>query len=106
VAVIFGGQPGAGKSAGVENAENELRLRGGASQIVGDDLRDYHPHYYTLTKTDDKTAAFFTDRDTAPWVEKAIAEAKERRVNVAIEGTCATPTKSLLPCSIYGKPVI
>lgn len=36
---------------------------------------------------DDKTAAFYTDRDTGRWVEKAIAEAKAQRVNIVIEGT-------------------
>ena len=93
VAVIFGGQPGAGKSAFVGDAVKEFRLRGGASEIIGDDLRDHHPFYFTLGKMDDKTAAFYTDRDTALWVEKAIAEAKERRVNVVIEGTMRNADK-------------
>lgn len=43
VAVIFGGQPGAGKSAAVDAALVELDVRGGAAQIIGDDLRGYHP---------------------------------------------------------------
>ena len=87
VAVIFGGQPGAGKSAAVDEAAKEISVRGGVVQIIGDDLRDYHPWYSRLMKADDKTAAFYTDRDTGRWVEKAIAEAKARRVNVVIEGT-------------------
>jgi len=87
VAVIFGGQPGAGKSAAVDVAIEELDARGGCVQIIGDDLRDYHPKYATLMKADDKTAAFYTDRDTGSWVEKAIAQAKEQRVNLVIEGT-------------------
>ena len=87
VAVIFGGQPGAGKSAAVDEAMNELGPRGGAVQIIGDDLRDYHPKYARLMEADDKTAAFYTDRDTGRWVEKSIAEAKAQRVNIVIEGT-------------------
>ena len=87
VAVIFGGQPGAGKSAAVDSAIRELGPRGGAIQIIGDDLRAYHPHYARLMGLDDKTAAFYTDRDTGQWVEKAIAEAKAQRVNLVIEGT-------------------
>jgi len=87
VAVIFGGQPGAGKSAAVDEAMNELASRGGAVQIIGDDLRDYHQKYARLMRADDKTAAFYTDRDTGRWVEKAIAEAKAMRVNIVIEGT-------------------
>ncbi|MDR2031385.1 MAG: zeta toxin family protein [Azoarcus sp.] len=87
VAIIFGGQPGAGKSAAVDAALEDLSTRGGAVQIIGDDLRDYHPHYGRLMQADDKTAAFYTDRDTGRWIEKAINEAKARRVNIVIEGT-------------------
>lgn len=87
VAVIFGGQPGAGKSASVDAAMRDLEPRGGAVQIIGDDMRGYHPQYARLMARDDKTAAFYTDRDTGLWVEKAIAEAKSQRVNIVIEGT-------------------
>ncbi|WP_178391822.1 zeta toxin family protein [Caballeronia sordidicola] len=87
VAVIFGGQPGAGKSRAVDDALDEFNVKGGAVQIIGDDLRGYHPAYAALLTTDDKTAAFYTDRDTGKWVEKCIARAKEQRSNVVIEGT-------------------
>lgn len=87
VAIIFGGQPGAGKSAAVEIAERALESRGGSVKIIGDELRDFHPEFRTLLKADDKTAAFYTDRDTGQWVEKAIAHAKELRTNIVIEGT-------------------
>lgn len=87
VAVIFGGQPGAGKSAAVDAAMRDLEQRGGAVQIIGDDLRGYHPQYARLMERDDKTAAFYTDRDTGQWVEKSIAYAKEQRLNIVIEGT-------------------
>jgi predicted ABC-type ATPase len=87
VAIIFGGQPGSGKSASVELAEQELALRGGCVQIIGDDFRKFHPGFGGLLRNDDKTAAFYTDRDTGQWVEKAIAHAKELRTNIVIEGT-------------------
>lgn len=87
VAVIFGGQPGAGKSAAVDAALREFAPHGGAVQIIGDDLRGYHPQYARLMARDDKTAAFYTDRDTGKWVEMAIAHAKTQRVNIVIEGT-------------------
>lgn len=87
VAVIFGGQPGAGKSAALDEAVRELGGRGGAAQIIGDDLRGYHPAYSKLMAQDDKTAAFYTDRDTGRWVEKAIAHAKANNLNIIIEGT-------------------
>lgn len=87
VAVIFGGQPGAGKSAAVAWAAHELESRGGSIQIIGDDLRAYHPHYARLIEHDDKSAAFFTDGDIGLWIEKAIAEAAVLRVNLVVEGT-------------------
>jgi hypothetical protein len=40
---------------------------------------------------DDKTAAFYTDRDSGRWVEKSIAYAKEHRLNLIIEGTMRSP---------------
>ena len=87
VAVIFGGQPGAGKSAAIAVAALELNSRGGAVEIIGDDLRAFHPRYEQLLAVDDQTAAFYTDRDSARWVEKAIAHASENRYSVLVEGT-------------------
>lgn len=91
VAVIFGGQPGAGKSAAVEDAVQAMASRGGAVQVIGDDLRPFHPRYAALMASDDKTAAFYTDKDSGRWVEKSIAHAKEHRLNLIIEGTMRSP---------------
>lgn len=44
-----------------------------------------------MQRADDKTAAFYTDRDSGRLVEKAIAEAAQRRVNVLVEGTMRNP---------------
>jgi Zeta toxin len=85
--VIFGGQPGAGKSAAVDQAVQQLEADGGSVQIIGDDLRMYHPKYSSLMREDDKTAAFYTDKDSGRWVEKSIAYAQSQRVNAVIEGT-------------------
>jgi predicted ABC-type ATPase len=93
IAVIFGGQPGAGKSAAVDAAMLDFEPHGGAIQIIGDDLRSYHPQYARLMEADDKTAAFYTDRDSGKWIEMAIAEAKARRVNIVIEGTMRDSNK-------------
>lgn len=87
VAVIFGGQPGSGKSAALDWAAVQLAQSGGAVQIIGDDLRDYHPANAQLMREDDRIAAFYTGPDSGRWVEKAIAYAKEQRFNVIIEGT-------------------
>lgn len=93
IAIIFGGQPGAGKSASMDDAVSEYKSHYGIIQIIGDDLRGYHPQYGNLMKNDDKTAAFYTDRDSGRWVEKAIDYAKAHRFNVVIEGTMRDVTK-------------
>ena len=87
VAMIFGGQPGSGKNAAIDAAWHDLAARGGAVEIIGDDLRDFHPRYAQLMLCDDMTAAFYTDRDSGRWIEMAIEEAGARRVNIVIEGT-------------------
>ncbi len=87
VAIIFGGQPGSGKSAALDRAADDLAQRGGAVQIIGDDLRVFHFDNARLMREDDKTAAFYTGPDSGHWVEKAIAYVKEQRFNILIEGT-------------------
>lgn len=90
-AIVLGGQPGAGKTPMQAQADREFSGSGGMVKIIGDDLRAFLPHYKSLQRADDKTAAFFTDRDSGRLVEKAIAEAAQRRVNVLVEGTMRSP---------------
>ncbi|MEO7465539.1 MAG: zeta toxin family protein [Sphingobium limneticum] len=90
-AIILGGQPGSGKTPMQNHAAREFAASGGMVKIIGDDLRAYLPHYKSLQRADDKSAAFYTDRDSGRLVEKAIAEAAQRRVNVLVEGTMRNP---------------
>lgn len=69
----------------------EFADKGGIVKIIGDDLRSYLPHYKSLQRADDRTAAFYTDRDSGRLVEMAIADAAQRRVNVLVEGTMRSP---------------
>lgn len=91
VAIVFGGQPGAGKSPAIDAAVRAHASTNGIVQILGDDLRAFHPKYATLMAADDKTAAAYTDRDAGAWVEKLIAAARDRRLNVIVEGTMRRP---------------
>lgn len=90
-AIVFGGQPGAGKSPAIDSAARSHPSPRGVVQILGDDLRAFHPRYAELMATDDRTAAAYTDRDAGGWVEKLIASARERRLNLIIEGTMRRP---------------
>ena len=96
VGVVFGGQPGSGKSRLIDVTLAALGHAGGAVAIVGDDLRSYHPAYAGLLEEDDRTAAFYTDADAGAWVEKSVAYAIRARVNVVIEGTMRDPAKVAL----------
>ncbi|MDN6888323.1 zeta toxin family protein [Variovorax sp. CAN2819] len=87
VVVMFGGQPGSGKSAAIADAVAVLKAHGGGVEIIGDDLRSFHPKYAALLASDDQTAAFYTDLDAGRWVEKAIQHASSKRYNVVLEGT-------------------
>jgi len=90
-AILLGGQPGAGKTPMQHQAVTEFANQGGLVMIIGDDLRAELPHYTALQRADDKTAAFFTDRDSGRLVEMALADAARRRVNVLVEGTMRSP---------------
>ncbi len=91
VAVILGGQPGAGKTALLNQAAGDLTRLGPTVVINGDDFRSYHPRYADLQRSDPLDAARYTDHDSGGWVEKLIAAAQERRVNLVIESTMRRP---------------
>ena len=62
--VIVGGQPGAGKTAGILDARRQLNATGeGAAFINGDELRPYPPRYEQLVARDNATAADKTGTD-------------------------------------------
>lgn len=87
VAVILGGQPGAGKTALLAAARLELQAGGSTVTINGDTLRSFHPQYRALQEAVPLDAARYTDHDSGRWVEKLIAAAQERRINLVIEST-------------------
>ena len=67
VAVILGGQPGAGKTRLLGDAEIELQARGATAVVNGDDLRSFHPAYARLQQSDPLSAARYTDHDSGRW---------------------------------------
>ncbi|MFX5839569.1 zeta toxin family protein, partial [Acinetobacter baumannii] len=77
----------------MNESTRELAQTGKPVAIVGDDLRAFHPRYAELSRKDPLNAAHYTDQDSGRWVEMLIAAAKEKRVNVVIEGTMRRPEK-------------
>lgn len=103
-AVIFGGQPGSGKTAAVDAAVTELgraTARNQVVQIVGDDLRAYHPRYAEFTRQDDQTAALYTGKDVGVWVEMAMRDAIKQRCHVVVEGTMRSPDVVARTASLF-----
>lgn len=87
---FFGGQPGAGKSSIQDSTVEQLRSADGydtVAQVIGDELRAYHPMYDSLLSSGDEDAAFYTDRDSGRWVEQSIDFVLGRRLHLVLEGT-------------------
>lgn len=91
IAVIYGGQPGSGKTESINQTKRELAAQGGVAIIEGDAFREHHPANKDLMRQDDKTAALYTGADSGKWVEKAIDHAVANRYNIIVEGTMRSP---------------
>lgn len=88
--IIFtSGQPGAGKTVllGHIKRQMEQEFPEQNAVVIGDDLRSYHPKYEQLLNIDDKSAAFFTDRDSAQWIEQSLEYVSQIRCNTLVEST-------------------
>ncbi|WP_017161861.1 zeta toxin family protein, partial [Xanthomonas phaseoli] len=90
-AVILGGQPGAGKTGFLSEATQDLRSRGATWTINGDDFYAYHPRYAELQAKFGAEAAHMVKDVAKDWVEKTLAEAMNRGVNIALESTMRQP---------------
>ncbi len=85
VAVLLGGQPGAGKSRAAQFARE---LYDHPLVVVnGDDFRALHPDFKRLQRDDPEQMPRVTQAVSAPLVERSIDYAKEHRVSMLVEGT-------------------
>ena len=83
-AVLVGAQPGAGKTQVVAAAAAEL-VQG--VEIVGDDLRRFHPAFLELMATDALSMPVRTAQASGRWVEMCLQEAARERVSCVVEST-------------------
>ena len=100
VAIIFGGQPGSGKSSLIRMIKE---IKTDFSVINGDDLRGYHPNMYELLKQDEKNASDLVQADCNFWIEKLIALAAKNKANIIIEGTMRRPAVPLATAQMLKK---
>jgi hypothetical protein len=97
VAIILGGQPGAGKAALSSYASTELG--GNSIKIDADELRKYHPHFLKLMRENDRDAADLTHRDAAGWAVKLTNLGIKEHRNLVIDGTMRDPESLAKLCS-------
>ena len=94
-AIIFGGQPGAGKTALAKHSVEKLIPSGKPVLIDGDVMRTFHPEHDKLSSENDKTASALIHHDASLWIEDALAYACTLKCNIAIERTMHSPEKLL-----------
>lgn len=87
-AIIFGGQPGSGKSALIADIKKQNNTY---IVINGDDLRGFHPQMIDLMEKDEENAADLMQMDCNYWTEKLIAYCLANKTNMIIEGTMRRP---------------
>lgn len=88
IAILLGGQPGAGKSFGT--LEMNKRLNFNLLVINGDEFRPYHQYYHEIFQHYGKDAAKYTAEFTGKMVQRIRNEAIKHRFNILIEGTFRT----------------
>ncbi len=89
LAILIGAQPGAGKSRAGRIAMRESGQP--MVDIIGDDLRAYHPCYSELMARDPMTMPDATAQASGAWVERCIQFAAEQCFSVLVEGTFRDP---------------
>lgn len=90
VVLIVGGQPGAGKTAGVVSAQ-QMYPDERFVPIIGDDYRSYHPQYEDLVDHDPIRMPNVTQTVSGPFVAMALDHAIDQGISVSLEGTFRDP---------------
>ena len=86
-AFFLGGQSGSGKSELTAYLLKMFSQAEGAVVVNSDALREYHPDFPTLQRTNVNQASFLVNPDTVKWQQKLIAAVMETRCNVILDGT-------------------
>ena len=85
-AIIFGGQPGAGKASMVELSSQRFLDRN-CYIINGDELRKEHPLHQEIFHRFEQDYARLTDPDVRVWTKNPLELAIETKRNIIFEGT-------------------
>ncbi len=97
VAILLGGQPGVGKSSTKGALHEALVSRGGAVDFSADLMRPYHTGFTDLLRGDERVLRDLDtaiDEDARAWVDKAVAYASDRRINVIFDSNLANAERA------------
>jgi RimJ/RimL family protein N-acetyltransferase len=86
-ALFLGGQSGSGKSGLAQYHLKQFADIGGVVLINSDALREYHPAFAGLQRTDADRASFLVNPDTVIWQQKLINAVISARCNLLLDGT-------------------
>ena len=86
-AIFLGGQSGSGKSSLADYLSDTVSQKGGSVIVNSDALREYHPDFAILQKTDTDQASFLVNPDTIKWQQQLIAATVESKRNLILDGT-------------------
>lgn len=91
IALVIGGQPGAGKSFALAHARSQLQDSAGSAVVISvDELREYHPYWRAYARSD-PLAAERTQHDAGLWYARLTNDAIAQRVDVAFETSMRRP---------------
>lgn len=86
VAVIIGGQTGAGKS-GIISYSQKMFEDGNVVVINSDEIKPFHPKSEEIAKTHPNLYTEITDQESNTWTSKLFEETRRAGYNIIFEGT-------------------
>lgn len=86
VAVIIGGQTGAGKS-GIIGYSTEMFEDNNVIIINSDEIKPFHPHGEEIARNYPKLYTKITDQESNTWTSKLFEELRREKYNIIFEGT-------------------
>ena len=86
VAVIIGGQTGAGKS-GIISYSEKMFIDGNVVTINSDEIKPFHPQSAEIARCYPELYTIITDQESNTWTSRLFEETRNENYNIIFEGT-------------------